>query len=59
MIDKIEKEAQEAFKRAKTPLNKNVEYSPTFLTKDKGSLFNTGDKNWGLDANGVCHGSGC
>ena len=45
VIDKIEKEAQEAFKRAKTPLNKNVEYSPTFLTKDKGSLFNTGDKN--------------
>ena len=44
VIDKIEKEAQEAFKRAKTPLNKNVEYSPTFVTKDKGSLFNTGDK---------------
>ena len=45
VIDKIEKEAQEAFKRAKTPLNKDVEYSPTFLTKGKGSLFNTSDKN--------------
>lgn len=49
VIDKIEKEAQEAFKRAKTPLNKNVEYSPTFLTKDKGSLFNTSDKNTNVE----------
>lgn len=45
VIDKIGKEAQEAFKRAKTPLNKNTQYSPTFLTKDKASIFNTGDKN--------------
>ena len=49
VIDKIEKEAQEAFKRAKTPLNKNVEYSPTFLTKDKGSIFNTSDKNTNVE----------
>jgi len=49
VIDKIEKEAQEAFKRVKTPLNKNVEYSPTFLTKDKGSLFNTSDKNTNVE----------